>query len=488
MTRDYLLFGVGGVVCAAGILLLSQSGFQRWTVALGMSCLIVLCVARPEAVVYLMLLSGLFFTPLYSLSFRLFGVLVLPSDLLALLALVLFLVGQGTVGRRAEGPGGASVAMDYRMAEIFCLVLVVASVLGAIRGHFWKSVLREAKLCLYYGLIPVFATFLATGRLKLRRMFVWLVVFSTVGAIYDIYCRVFDIYTTSAYSGGVEGAVAYAHTPSGAIVRDYGWVSTFHYQIFAFLCAMVFFLDYDRWRYKVLFLVLAAVNLTANLLTLTRGFVLAVIVGAVTMAFLEGARKRVTVRAALPRIVAVVLLVVGVVYAVVIVAPQAKWAFYRTLSVFKPEYAGPGDIEQAQFRVAAIGLGARTALVHPFGRGLGTDSPTGQETLRERQVLSLLYHNSLGYILYTFGLVGGVVILGTLGWSFLVVVRMFHGADDKDKTVLTMIASGLTALFATSFTSGNFLFTVGSVLPYVIILFGAVRYYRMKEISVVNAG
>jgi len=91
--------------------------------------------------------------------------------------------------------------------------------------------------------------------------------------------------------------------------------------------------------------------------------------------------------------------------------------------------------------------------------------------------LWLLYHNSIGYIFFTFGLIGGFVIFYFFTKLTLGLLKLYRFASIQDKEALSLILVSLLAVFSMSFTSGNFLFSIDNLLPFIITLFSFSIFY-----------
>lgn len=439
---------------------------------------------KPQFSIYIFLFIGIFFTPLYDYRFRLFGILILPSDLMAILIFLLVLLNQGLWRYRKLN----SMSLNLRKLRIegklyyaILYLILLATFLGLIQGNYWKSVFRETKLALYYGLIPVFATYLISKSKNIQMYFIVLILLATVGSIYDLYCRVFDIYTVSAFAGGREGVITYAETPIGRIIRDYGWVSTFDYQVIAFLACLIFFFSTKNLLYRILLFVVGLINLIANLLTVTRGFTLAILMGIIFLIFLRGLGQSVSIFSAIRSLVASFAVIIIIFYVSLNFVPEIKASFYRFSSIFLPGYAGKGDIENMQFRLSSIYFGLSTGFKYPLGKGFGILSPTGEEAFSEILTLSLLYHNSIGYIYFTFGIIGGTLIFYLLTKLFLKLIKLFKFSPKEDKHNLSLILVSLVAVFSMSFTSGNVLFTINGTLPFIVTIFSFSLFYQVKN-------
>ena len=454
-------------------------GIGLVTILIFFSFFLLLMLLKPELLIYGFLMLGVFYTPLYDYKFRLFGLLVLPMDLMAILIYCLVFINR-TLGRLKKfvfSPASAKKTIVSNFHFAILGLIILATFIGLVQGNYWKSVFRETKLMLYYGLIPVFISFFISGRDTVFRYFVFLIVLSTIGSFYDLYCRIFDIYTVSAFAGGREGVVTYADTPIGKIIRDYGWVSTFHYQVIAFLACLIFFFATKSLFAKAIFFIVALINLITNMLTVTRGFMLGIVVGITLLIFLWSLRRSTSTLRIVINFTTVVTVIVGIFYLSSLFVPEVKAAFYRFGSIFSSEYAGEGDIENMNVRLSSVYLGINTGLSHPLGRGFGILSPTGEETFSEAMRLWLLYHNSIGYIFFTFGLIGGFVIFYFFTKLTLGLLKLYRFASIQDKEALSLILVSLLAVFSMSFTSGNFLFSIDNLLPFIITLFSFSIFY-----------
>jgi len=443
------------------------------------SIFFLLIILKPELSVYVFLIFGVFYTPLYEYKFRLFGILVLPTDLMAILIYFSVFINRvfGRFKRFSFSHADKPKSIGNSFHVVIIALILWATFIGLFQGNYWKSVFRETKMVLYYGLIPVFVSFFISDRRVIFRYFAFLIVLSTIGSFYDLYCRIFDIYTVSAYAGGIEGAVTYADTPIGRIIRDYGWVSTFHYQVIAFLACLVFFFGFKNFFVRITLFIVALINLIANMLTVTRGFILGIIVGVILLIFLSGLRHSTSLFKAVASSFAVVIVIFGIFYLSMLFVPEVSAAFYRFTSVFSSEYAGRGDIENMNVRLSSIYLGINTGLNHPLGRGFGILSPTGEETFSEAMTLWLIYHNSIGYIFFTFGLIGGFVVFYLLAKLTLELLKIYRIISIQDKQALSLILVSLFAVFSMSFTSGNFLFNIDLLFPFIITLFSFSMFY-----------
>lgn len=444
------------------------------------SLISLILLSRPKISLYFFLFMGVFYTPLYEYKFRLFGILVLPTDLMAILIYLLVLInlfaGERYIRLKKENLNLGKVPIEGKLHYVILFLILLSTFMGLAQGNYWKSVFRETKLALYYGLIPLFSTYLISKASDIKKYFAVLILLATIGSVYDLYCRIFDIYTVSAFAGGIEGAITYAETPIGNIIRDYGWVSTFHYQVIAFFACLIFFFATKKLSLRISLLIAGSINLIANLLTVTRGFTLAILAGVAFMILLRGLGESTSVFKAFRRLAVSFVVIFAVFYIAIIFVPETEAAFYRFTSIFSPTYAGRGDIENMEVRLSSIYLGLTTGLKNPFGRGFGVLSPTGEETFSEAMTLWLLYHNSIGYIFFTFGVVGGVLLFYLFTKLILRLLRLFRFTSKEGRHVLALILVSFIAIFSMSFTSGNFLFAIDSLLPFVVALFSFSLY------------
>jgi hypothetical protein len=204
---------------------------------------------------------------------------------------------------------------------------------------------------------------------------------------------------------------------------------------------------------------------------------LGIIVGVILLIFLSGLRHSTSLFKAVASSFAVLIVIFGIFYLSMLFVPEVSAAFYRFTSVFSSEYAGRGDIENMNVRLSSIYLGINTGLNHPLGRGFGILSPTGEETFSEAMTLWLIYHNSIGYIFFTFGLIGGFVVFYLLAKLTLQLLKIYRIISIQDKQALSLILASLFAVFSMSFTSGNFLFNIDLLFPFIITLFSFSIFY-----------
>jgi len=430
---------------------------------------------------YIFIFIGVFFSLLRGFYFRLFGILILPTDLIVLLLHYLYFLFRATrIKQKTNLPmQGVKKSAENYLYHVILILILLATFIGLVQGNYWKSIFRETKLILYFGLIPVFMRFLMKDKKVIIIVFVFLIVISTLGSLYDLYCRDYGILDPS-----LSKSVRYAYTPLGKINRDYGLFSTFGYQVPVFLASLIFFLKTKNPLYKILLFFTALINLIANLLTVTRGYVLALIVGILLLIFLNGLSRGGSVLKAVRRWVGGVVVISLVFYIALSIAPEVKASFYRFASIFRPEYAGAGDIENIQVRLSSIYLGFNTALSYPLGRGFGILSPTGEETSSEALILWLLYHNSLGYIFYTFGIIGALILLYLFIKTFIRLINIYIHANSEDSIPLALILTSLSCIFCEAFTFNNVLFSINSNIPLVIFLFAsAMSYFWSPELK-----
>ncbi len=433
---------------------------------------------REELLIYMAVLLGIFYTPFYPLTFRFIGILLIPTDLLFLLILAI-----GFARKLMTGSSKVNSRL-FVITGIVAIIILYGTFLGALQGNYWKTVFRETKLIIYYGAIPIFIGWLLKSKIQLKHIFFFVLISATAGSLYDLYARIFDIYTVSAFAGGVEGVITYADTPFGKIIRDYGWVSTFHYQVFACLIGLVFILWTKSWSKRVLFIILTMINLIANLLTVTRGFMFGLLMGGASLILFisiqVNERNQVQIGKLIKRAVSGVMLLAIIIIVAAQIVPSVQASFYRFLTIVDARYAGAGDIGNISLRLSSIQLGIETAWTNPLGMGFGIESPSETRTEAEGRILYLLYHNSLGYILYIYGLFFGVFILLLLLSLALSISFQVFRAEQDDKMLLSILGTNYVALLAMSFTTGNFLFAVDNVLPYAVILMSGILYYRVK--------
>lgn len=473
-------------VCAAGALMVLESSLSTFAVGILSLCLIIIGLIRTEWLLFVALLSGIFYTPLERFSSRVFGILVIPMDAIFLLSMVIILIKTISGGRSANSkdtidPLDQSFKLTKIVTGVFLLIFFIAMLIGLFRNHYWQTVFSEGKLALYYGAIPLIAGLFGARKIRLEVLMFFLVAASALGSLYDLYARVFDIYTVSAYSGGVEGAVAYADTPLGDIIRDYGWASTFAYQVFSVLISFVFILQGRRILTRLGWLALLLINLVANLLTVTRGFMFSLLIGVfavLVFSSLSVAQSwRVRWRKLIGRFTIGVLLLVGVFFAVGQVIPQANAAFYRLFGVIDRSYAGAEDVYNMEYRLQSIQTGLSNALEQPLGRGFGTRSPASSRSTSEWRVVYLIYHNSLGYMLYTFGFPGTIAVIVIFTVLIFRLIGLIRKVEATEKRTSVALLSCLLALLAMSFTTGNSLFIHNnSLLPFVVIIVAATLY------------
>ncbi len=447
--------------------------------------ILLIFLLRPKFSLYFFLFMGVFYTPLYEYKFRLFGILFLPTDLMAILIYLLVLINLFAgryINLKRQNLNLGKVPVEGKLHYVILFLILLSTLIGLAQGNYWKSIFRETKLALYYGLIPLFSTYLISKASDIKRYFAILILLATIGSIYDLYCRIFDIYTVSAFAGSREGVITYAETPIGRIIRDYGWVSTFHYQVIAFLACLIFFFATKKLSLRILLLIAGSINLVANLLTVTRGFTLAILAGVIFMVFLRGLSESTSVFKAFRRLAVSLVVIFAVFYVAISFVPETKASFYRFISIFSPTYAGRGDIENMQVRLLSIYLGLTTGIKNPFGRGFGILSPTGEETSSEAMTLWLLYHNSIGYIFFTFGVVGGVLLFYLFVKLILRLLRLFRFTTKEGKHILALILVSFIAVFSMSFTSGNFLFAIENLLPFIVTLFSfSLKFAKYRE-------
>jgi len=471
-----ILFLVAILICLSVVISVYLFNFPKNLIFTGSIFLFVLFFYKKEFILWVFILIGIFFYPIRNFSFRVLGILILPSDILAIFANFLGFIFLTTKSHKNNSMNFRIPTKVFSITIFFITLIILSTLIGLYNGNYPKSVLRETKLIIYYSLIPIFCVLMLRENIKIERVFIITLIFSSLGSLYDLYCRLFDIYTISGFAGGLEGYRTVAETPVGTIVRDYGWISTFPYQVFAFLIAIVLFLNFKNLLIKIFALLLGMLNLITNFLTVTRGFMVAIFLGCLTILLLELMKKRLKLGAIFRGFV-IGLLIFAFLYLSTLLLPSTKGAFYRLTTVFSDKYAGRGDIENMNIRLKSLELGIKTALSFPFGKGFGVLSETGKELQSEKRLLSLLYHNSLGYIFYSFGLIGTLGILFLFFSLLLKLTFLYPKVDVADKINLSLVISNFIALLSMSFTSANFLFTIECVLPFSIFLFASIGYY-----------
>lgn len=478
-------------VCAAAMLLFVESSLSAFGGVILILAFILIGFVRTEWLLLVILLTGIFYTPLEKLSFRMAGILVIPMDAIFLLSMVMMLLKTKWGRKPVKGDLRLEQGLSTTkiVSGVFLLIIFAATFIGLFRNHYWQTVFAEAKLGLYYGALPLILWALGSRKLRPETLMLFLVFFSTLGSLYDIYARIFDIYTVSAYSGGVEGAVAIADTQFGDIIRDYGWVSTFHYQVFSALICLCFILQGRRPIPRLGLLALLVVNVVANLLTVTRGFTFALLIGGLAVivcSSLVDYSQRMRWGRLVGRFTIGVLLLVTVFVGLGRIVPQANASFGRLWGVMDRSYAGKGDVANMEYRLQSIKTGFNNALEHPLGMGFGTGSPSSSVSVTERLMLSLMNHNSIGYMLYKFGFPGAVAVLVIFALLCFRLFGLVRTGQAAAKRMSTCVLSCLLAIFGMSFTSGNFLFSICSVLPFVVIMIATGFYYVGRNTCRVN--
>jgi hypothetical protein len=420
---------------------------------------------------------GVFYSPLYDRSFRLAGIYLDAMDIVFLGLVTYYLV-------KALLSGAHTIKIRfYLVAFIIIGLMVLATFIGLAHGNYWKTIFRETKMVVYFGMIPIITQAIWKGQVNLKRVYAWLIIFASIGSIYDLYVRAIGYYPSSPYGGGSTDYIAYAYTPVGRIIRDFGWVSTYHYQVFVCIILIPWVLQSTTWKRRILLSSVLVLNLIANLLTITRGFMLALILGVLILLlqipvriYLNG---QVVIHKIAFRIIAFGLAACILFGAAIQFVPQLQAPFFRLFSVVAPEYAGLGDVGTTDLRLSSIRLGWQTATRFPFGMGFGVETSIQNLSASDHRIMTLLFHNSLGYIFYVFGGIGGsliIILLAILG------IRVFYFTlvepSGENKYALATLTGLYTALLAMSFTSGNFLFAIGNVLPFTILMLSVLAAIR----------
>lgn len=430
-----------------------------------------------EWAIILTLAVGVFYTPLQKGSFRLAGIYLDPMDILFLCLFSYYLA-------KALCKGAHKIQIRfYLVALIIIGMMVLATFIGLAHGNYWKTIFRETKMVVYFSMIPVFAHAIGKNRVNLVRIYAWLIILTSIGSIYDLYARAIGYYPSSPFAGGAPGVITYAYTPVGRIIRDYGWISTFHYQVFVCIILIPMVLQSTTWKGKILLSAALILNLVANLLTITRGFLLGLIMGVLILLLLLPIRLysdgKLIIHKIAFRIIAFGLAACILFGTALQLVPQLQAPFFRFFSIVTPEYAGKGDIGTVNLRMDSIRLGVQSASKNLLGMGFGIETSMQNLTTGDQRILTLLFHNSLGYMFYVFGSIGGtciftlLVILG-IRVSYITLTEPIG----KNKYSLATITGLYLALLAMSFTTGNFLFSIENVFPFTIFILSALVAIR----------
>ena len=371
-------------------------------------------------------------------------------------------------------PSEHDFGLTETVTAIFLLIFFVATMLGFFRYHYWQTIFTEAKVGLYFGAIPLIADVFRKGKIRLETFLLFLVVASTLGCIYDLYARIYDVYTISAFTGGEAGVVSYADTAAGEIVRDYGWGSTFIYQVFSVLICFAFLLKTKRTLLRLGWLGLLSINLLSNLLTVTRGYMVGLLIGLPAVIYLSNlagsASQGVLWGKLIGRATIAVLVLFGILSAMVYTIPQTSAAFERFYGLYDRNYAGYGDESNEEYRLKSVETGLSSALEYPFGVGYGYLVPSTSLSVEQERIRSLVYHNSLGFMLYKFGFPGTVTTIGIFAVIIVKLFSLIRREEKADKRALICIMSSLLALLSMSITSTNWLFDHSSLLPFIVAI------------------
>lgn len=466
----------GGIVGLIAVVALRSSVSAFIGLSL-ISGVIIIGVIRTEWLLLIVLASAVFYTPLAVLSHRIGGILVIPMDALFVMMIILMLVKRlwgkrFLVNRSSFFEHGLD--LPRTVAGFFLLIFFVAIMLGFFRYHYWQTILTEAKVGLYFGAIPLIADLFRKRAVRLETIFVFVVLASSLGCVYDLYARICHVYTVGTFTGGATGEVSYAYMAAGDIVRDYGWGSTFVYQVFSVLISFTFFLTARGALHRLGWIGLFVINLVANLLTVTRGFMVGIFVGMVTatiVSSLPGSLSEGVCREKpILRVIMAVLVLIGLVFGVVQVVPQTSAAFERIYGLYDRHYAGDGDVSNMEFRIQSMQTGLRHALHYPFGNGFGYMKPSSSLSSQQEDIRKLVYHNSLGFMLYKFGIPGTFITMSIYCFLIIKLFMIIYTASESDRVLVMCLISSLSALLIMSFTSTNWLFDYSSLLPFIVIL------------------
>ncbi len=471
---------VGGAIVGLIAVVALRSSVSTFIGALAIAGVMIIGVISTEWLFLIMVASAVFYTPLADFSHRVGGILVIPMDVLFVMMIVLILLKRLcdtriTVNRSCFLEHGLD--LPQRVAGLFLLIFFVAIMLGFFRYHYWQTILTEAKVGVYFGAIPLLADLFRKRSVGLKIFLVFVVLASSLGSVYDLYARACHVYTVGTFTGGAAGEVSYAYTAAGDIVRDYGWGSTFVYQVFAVLISFAFFLTERGPARRLGWIGLFVINLVANLLTVTRGYMVGMFVGIVTIIFLTsfpGSLSEAVCRGKpIVRMIFACSVLLGLVFAVVQVVPQTSAAFERIYGLYDRHYAGDGDVGNMEFRIQSMRLGLRHALHYPLGNGFGYRRPSSSLSSRQEEIRKLVYHNSIGFMLYKFGLPGTLVIIGIYCMIIVRLLLLIVRERGYDNTISICLIASVIATLAMSITSTNWLFDYSSLLPFIVILISA---------------
>ncbi|MGC8491057.1 MAG: hypothetical protein ACP5SH_04895 [Syntrophobacteraceae bacterium] len=433
-------------------------------------------VTHEEWLLFIVMFSAIFYTPLTGVSTRIGGILIIPMDVLYLLLMCIIMV-KPLWGERifldVHDPLKYESGFTHVVTGVFLVIFFAATIQGFFQYHYWQTILTEAKVGLYFGAIPLLADLFRKRTIRLETFLIFVVSATSLGCVYDLYARICHVYTVGTFTGGAVGEVSYAYMTAGEIVRDYGWGSTFVYQVFSVLISFTFFLKAKDVLGRFGWICLFVINLLSNLLTVTRGFMVGLFVGLTSIIFLSSLNvplsEGVFRMKRIGRMMMASLVLLGLVVSVVWIVPQTGAAFDRIYGLYDGHYAGDGDVSNMEFRIQSMQTGLSSAWRNPLGMGFGYMEPSSSLSSGQERIRKLVYHNSLGFMLYKFGFPGTFLILGIFSFLILRLYRL-RNENETDERVRICLISSLLSLLSMSFTSTNWLFDHSCVLPFVVVL------------------